>query len=66
MPGAVSTGSMWQDGNLGYRVKVRGNTFLQAGGDAGTVTGVFFGTGHEGMGRVIAREDLLAGFGGTR
>ena len=49
-PGAVGTGSMWRDGDLGYRVEVRGNTFLRAGGDAGTVTGAFFGPEHEGMG----------------
>ena len=33
-PGAVGTGSMWRDGDLGYRVEVRCNTFLRAGGDA--------------------------------
>ena len=66
IPGAVGTGSIWRDGDLGYRVEVRGNTFIQAGGDTGMVTGAFFGTGHEGMGGVIVREDLSAGFGGTR
>ena len=65
-PGAAGTGSMWQDGDLGYRIEIRGNTFLQAGGDAGAVTGAFFGPAHEGMGGVIVREDLAAGFGGTR
>ena len=65
-PGAVGTGAMWRDGDLGYRVEVRGNTFLRASGDAGTVTGAFFGPEHEGMGGVIAREDLAAGFGGIR
>ena len=65
-PGAVGTGSMWRDGDLGYRIEVQGNTFLRAGGDAGTVTGAFFGPEHEGMGGVIAREDLAAGFGGIR
>ena len=65
-PGAVGTGSMWQDGDLDYRIEIRGNTFLQAGGDAGAVTGTFFGPAHEGMGGVIVRDDLSAGFGGTR
>ena len=65
-PGPVGTGSMWHNGDLGYRVEVRGNTFVQNGGDAGAVTGTFFGPAHEGMGGVIVREDLSAGFGGTR
>ena len=65
-PGAVGTGSTWQDGDLGYRVDVRGNTFVRTGGDAGAVTGAFFGPAHEGMGGVIVREDLSAGFGGTQ
>ena len=65
-PGAVGTGSMWRDGDLGYLVEVRGNTFVQTGGDAGAVTGAFFGSAHEGMGGVIVREDLSAAFGGTR
>ena len=64
-PGPVGTGSMWQNGDLGYRVEVRGNTFVQNGGDVGAVTGTFFGPAHEGMGGVIVREDLSAGFGGT-
>ena len=42
------------------------NTRVKAGGDTGMVTGAFFGTGHEGMGGVIVREDLSAGFGVTR
>ena len=65
-PGAAGTGSLWHDGDLGYRVEVRGNNFVQTGGDAGTVTGAFFGAAHEGMGGVIVRDDLSAGFGGTR
>ena len=64
--GDAGTGSMWRDGNLGYRVEVRENTFLGTGGDAGTVTGAFFGPAHEGMGGVIVRDDLSAGFGGVR
>ena len=65
-PGAGGTGSTWRDGDLGYLVEVRGNTFIQTGGDAGAVTGAFFGPAHEGMGGVIVREDLTAAFGGTR
>ena len=65
-PGAIGIGSLWQDGDLGYTVELRGNTFVQNGGDAGTVTGAFFGTSHEGMGGVLVRDDLSAGFGGSR
>ena len=65
-PGPVGSGQTWNDGDLGYSVIVRGNTFYQTGGDAGEVTGAFFGTGHEGMGGVVERSDMSAGFGGTR
>ena len=66
VPGAVGSGSTWQDGSLGYRVDVRGNTFVQTGGDEGTVSGAFFGTAHEGMGGVVVRDDLSGAFAGTR
>lgn len=65
-PGAVGTGTVWLDGDLSYRIEVRGNTFAATGGDDGTVTGVFFGAGHEGTGGVLVRDDLSAGFGGKR
>ena len=66
VPGPEGSGTTWHDGQLGYQVEVRGNTFIQSGGDAGLVTGAFFGTSHEGMGGVLVREDLSAGFGGNR
>ena len=59
-------GGTWGDGDLGYSVQVRGNTFSQTGGDAGVITGAFFGSRHEGMGGVLERSDLSAGFGGKR
>ena len=65
-PGAEETGATWRDGRLSYRITVRGNTFIQSGGDAGQVTGAFLGPSHEGMGGVLVREDLSAGFGGKR
>ena len=65
-PGAVGTGAVWHDGELNYRMEVRGNTFIHTGGDAGTVTGAFFGPAHEGVGGVLQRDDLSAGFGGKR
>ena len=65
-PGMAGSGAAWRDGRLGYRIAVRGNTFVQTGGDAGVVTGAIFGPSHEGMGGVLVREDLSAGFGGKR
>ena len=65
-PGPEGSGAAWNGGRLSYRVAVQGNTFVQSGGDAGLVTGAFFGPSHEGMGGVVLREDLSAGFGGDR
>ena len=59
-------GGRWGDGDLDYSVEVRGNSFTRTGGDAGEVTGAFFGPRHEGMGGVLERSDLSAGFGGKR
>ena len=65
-PGTPGSGATWRDGRLRYGIAVRGNTFVQTGGDAGVVTGAIFGPSHEGMGGVLVREDLRAGFGGKR
>ena len=65
-PGALGTGATWDDGDLRYDIEVRGNTFVQTAGDAGTVTGAFFGPAHEGMGGVLEHDKLSAGFGGKR
>ena len=65
-PGAPGTGAIWDDGDLRYDIEVRGNTFVQTAGDAGTVTGSFFGPAHEGMGGVLEHDKLSAGFGGKR
>ena len=64
--GATGSGATWRDGDLSYRIEVRGNSFDQTGGDAGEVTGAVFGPAHEGMGSVLVRDDLSAGFGGKR
>ena len=64
--GPVGSGSIWGDGDLQYLLNVHGNTFVQSGGDEGTVTGAFFGPVHEAMGGVLERTDLTAAFGGTR
>ena len=50
-PGPIGSGTMWNDGDLRYGVIVRGNTFIQSGGDAGEVTGAFFGARHGRNGR---------------
>ena len=65
-PGTEGSGATWRDGRLSYRIAVRGNTFVQTGGDEGLVTGALLGPSHEGMGGVLVREDLSAGFGGKR
>ena len=65
-PDGPRKGDMWLDGDLGYDVAVSGNTFIQTGGDAGYVTGAFFGAAHEAMGGTLKRSDLIAAFGGTR
>ena len=65
-PGAAGAGATWGDGDLGYTVRVSGNAFVRTGGDAGDLTGAFFGSRHEGMGGVLERDDLAAGFGGRR
>ena len=65
-PGEIGTGTTWNDGDLGYSIGVRGNTFVQTGGDDGIVTGAFLGARHEAMGGTLQRSDLTAGFGGAR
>ncbi len=65
-PGAIGTGALWGDGDLGYSISVRGNAFVQTGGDDGVVAGRFAGAAHEGMVGTLERNDLAAGFGGTR
>ena len=65
-PGAAGTGTQWLDGDLGYTISVRGNTFKQTGGDAGTLTGIFTGRSHEGAAGTLERSDLTAAFGVKR
>ena len=67
-PGAVGSGTMWEDGDLSYAISVGGNNFRETSGstDTGRVEGGFFGSGHEAMAGVLTRRDLSAGFGGKR
>ncbi len=65
-PGATGTGTTWGDGDLNYDVTIQGNVFARTGGDEGYITGAFFGRSHAGMGGTLVRDDLGAGFAGTR
>ncbi len=65
-PGAAGTGTTWLDGDLGYSIAVRGNTFRETGGDAGRLTGIFTGAAHEGAAGTLERTDLTAAFGASR
>lgn len=65
-PGEAGTGAMWGDGDLGYSIVVRGNTFRETGGDVGRLTGVFVGASHEGAAGTLERSDLTAAFGASR
>ena len=65
-PGAVGTGMRWGDGDLNYRIAVDGRVFYQTGGDAGKVTGSFFGQNYNKVGGTLRRTDLAAGFGAQR
>ena len=65
-PGEIGTGTLWGDGDLRYRIAVRGNSLVRTGGDDGEITGAFVGDAHEGMGGTLKRSDLVAGFGGKR
>lgn len=61
-----ATGTTWLDGDLGYTIAVRGNTFRETGGDQGRLTGIFVGHRHEGAAGTLERSDLTAAFGATR
>ena len=65
-PGDAGTGTSWLDGDLGYSISVRGNTFRETGGDQGRLTGVFVGGNHEGVTGTLERTDLTAAFGASR
>ena len=65
-PGAPRTGTQWLDGDLGYTISVRGNTFRETGGDQGRLTGIFTGRQHEGATGTLERDDLTAAFGASR
>ncbi len=65
-PGVAGTGVQFGDGDLGYTIRVNGNTFRETGGDTGRVTGIFVGRSHEGAAGTLERSDLTAAFGAKR
>ena len=65
-PGARGSGRQWLDGDLAYTIAVRGNGFIQTGGDAGRLTGAFVGPSHETATSTLERTDLTAAFGASR
>ena len=66
VPAVSCAGDLWGDGDLIYRIEVLGNTFREAGGDDGTLTGIFVGRGHEGAAGTLERDDLTGAFGAER
>ena len=56
----------WDAGDLEYSVAVTGAGFSSTGGDVGAIDGRFYGVNRGGMGGTLKRDDLAAGFGGTR
>ena len=66
-PGALGTGRQWGDGDLHYTLALQyGRVFVETGGDAGKITGAFFGDNQRRVGGTLRRRDLSAGFAGTR
>ena len=65
-PGEVGTGAPLGNGEVSYRIHVRGTSFASTGGANGQVTAAFFGAAHQGMGGVVDSGEFTAGFGGQR
>ena len=59
-------GIMWGDGTLDYDIRVGSNYLYSTGGDAGVVSGSFYGDDHGYIGGTVERSDLTAAFGGKR
>ena len=72
-PQARGTGTIWQDGDLNYAIKVGREGTIEGfasttggGSDPGYVSGAFVGSQHEGAIGTLRHPDLSAGFGATR
>ena len=59
-------GTVWGDGTLDYDIRVGSNYLYSTGGDAGVVSGSFYGDNHGYVGGTLERSDLTAAFGGKR
>ncbi len=59
-------GTMWGDGTLDYDIRVGSNYLYSTGGDAGVVSGSFYGDDYGYVGGTVERSDLTAAFGGKR
>ena len=72
-PGRPGTGTLWQDGDLGYTLAIVREGTIEGfvstsalGDDPGVVSGAFVGRAHEGTAGVVKHPDLSAGFGAKR
>ena len=65
-PGEAGTGTQWLDGDLAYTITVSGNYIRSTGGDAGTLSGRYYGPFREGVAGSVERDDLTAAFGAAR
>lgn len=59
-------GVRWGDGTLDYEIRVGSNYLYSTGGDAGVVSGSFYGDNHRYVGGTVERSDLTAAFGARR
>ncbi len=59
-------GANWGDGDLSYTIAVGANYLRSTGGDAGTVSGRFYGSAHEVVAGAVERADLTAAFAAVR
>ena len=59
-------GMIWGDGTLDYDIRVGSNYLYSTGGDAGVVSGSFYGENHGYVGGTVERSDLTSAFGGKR
>lgn len=59
-------GVRWGDGTLEYDIRVGSNYLYSTGGDAGAVSGSFYGDNHSYVGGTVERSDLTAAFGARR
>ena len=72
--GKTGTGTQWEDGDLGYTIRImtQGSNdegFISTsalGDDLGVVSGLFVGRRHEGATGILEHPDLSAGFGAKR